>query len=481
MADIVVGGIGGFVQPSNLVTKPGNVVAGSNNVILGKYNSGNGQYNIYAGHWNNIESNNNIVAGIQNTIPLSSPNTHIVGNNNTITPGSNPAAIFGSGNTITGDGTYVIGSNIIATQSNSIVTNLPIITVDINNNIINNNAVLTPVTYAQAAALIAAGGLVPSQQYIITDRGDNGIILMSVTPTQFSLTGTRLMLCPDNYLIESDTGPSGPRQWLGVWNTSMSVSINGLTIWGGLVWQNLTGSVGTATTSILLDATNWVLIPKNSFTNGEYVPLTFTVIYDFNNDFIKTQYDNWNNVIQGTLYGGTTNTIDMTDWHYNGWTGFQLTNNNCFGIYNNTTSIITYNDIPGTIDTNNSTSIFNNFTNGSISGNTNGGQISNNSNNGGISNNSNNGTINGNSNNGSISGNSNTGSINTGGINDNSNNGSISGNSNTGSVAFIISNINNGEISNNSNTGLIYNNTNNGSITNATSATTDITDPIVNK
>jgi hypothetical protein len=359
---------------------------------------------------------------------------------------------------------------------------------------------------------ITANSLSVGATYKITDRGDRGIFLIAISDHEFSRQGLRKMLCPAYYGV----GSFGGEEWIGVWNSTNDPDVDDLTIWGGLVWKSLTGSVGTATDNFSLDGTNWVVIPKASFSNNEYIEMEFTVWYDYTNDWIERQSDGKDNVL-GADYALaaylslTENPVDVSDWNmessgahlfYNNHVISVSNNSNVEGIWVNAGGEITANSNAGAIDNNQTAwGITNNSNNGSISfnktasigTNTNDGQIYYNQVSDGITENANTGVIinntatqifgntspatdirdnyvpgqiNGNSNNGSIERNMNTGSVannsTNGYIRDNKNNGNIESNTQTSGTTNIFKNINNGNIS-------------------STGRTTDITDTVVNK
>lgn len=351
------------------------------------------------------------------------------------------------------------------------------------------------ILYAALVVKINAGTLTKGVLYKITDRGDRGIFLTAISTTQFAKDSTRLMLCPAFYGL----GASGGNNWIGVWNSTKSAVADDLTIWGGLVWKNLTGAIGTADSDILLDAVNWELIPKASYTNSEYVLMEFGVNYDVVNDWIERQWDGSGNIFGIDFYSETTNDqlgfnlCDVSDWNFaNDGTGREFYNNRCTGIYNNS------NDGSSISENNNYDGIYNNRNIGEIKVNNNMGVIRGNSNSGPISYNANTGEIRSNSNNGSIKYNTNAGTINTNSagaingcdINGNTNGGYIDNNSNEGNIRYnsnggyigansngshieynnnsanINDNSNTGTITLNSNTGNVYFNSNTGNITN---------------
>lgn len=393
-------------------------------------------------------------------------------------------------------------------------------------------------TYAEMQALIAGSGLTPGSFYKITDRGDLGIILQAISSNQLSEEGVRLMLCPSFY----GTGnPGDGSNWIGVWDNTKSVLVNDYAVWGGMVWQNTSGNIGGADNDTTLSALDWVVVAKA--INNQYTEKTFGVLYDFANDWICKQWDDGGNVLGvdfntyntiSPILGINFNYCDVSDWNMLAGNAGLFQDNECFGIYNNTSSSIYGNkllmqspnfSVGGAIYDNNCSEIGGNICNGEIARNAmNGGiiiynsnngiiadntcgEISYNSNNGyiqangdnitgeQISRNSNNGyigqnqsmaTLNGNSNNGNIyqnhfngggdlSNNSNSGDINTNTvsvINGNKNAGGIA--DNTGSTSSILNNSNIGFINNN-NVNNIFRNTNVGGIT-ANTVTTEISD-----
>jgi hypothetical protein len=378
-------------------------------------------------------------------------------------------------------------------------------------------APIVETTYADLQTLIAASGLTAGTFYKVTDRGDRWIMFQAVSTSKLAEDGVRLMLCPADYAIETDAYSN---VWLGVWNASLTPSSNNLVIWGGLVWRSQQGNIGTAIDDVTLSA-DWVVIPKDSFANHEYIEMLFGCQYDFTNDCFVKQWDNKNNIITYSLTEDSYNGCNITDWNY-ATSGYRFESNSAHSIFNNSISgdiafntsflicnnksnvtSISYNNVPNIINNNNVGDIITNFglfeiwdnTNAGgiygnhvisqiysnsntgaiydnycydISSNENTGYISNNYNNGSISLNSNGGDIINNSNNGSISSNSNSGmsgdisyNTNLGDINENSNAGLISYNSNS---SIISTNTNNGYINYNNNLGVIEGNSNDGYI-----------------
>lgn len=329
-------------------------------------------------------------------------------------------------------------------------------------------------TYAQTAAKVASGSLVPGKTYKITDRGDRGIVVRAVSVSRLSFDGVRFMLCPATYATGADAHGNN---WIGVWKSTKTATVNCLAIWNGKVWKNLTGAIGYPSGENL-DSTNWQPVEKSSFANYEYVEMVFGCRYDFDNDWVFLQWDSQGNVFGNSRFDGEIpnilNYCDISDWNY-GTSGCRFEFNRCAGFFNNNgLNIVARNSVSTIICGNNSESIYGNscieVSNNSctlINGNSNAGRISentcprikSNSNAGDIRNNANSGNIDFNSNNGSIE-------YNQSGVGEivrNSNNGDISYNY---SAVHISNNANAGSISYNTCTGYISLNTNGGEISN---------------
>lgn len=302
-------------------------------------------------------------------------------------------------------------------------------------------------TYSELITLINSGGLKKGASYTITDRG---ITVVASSYNKIETNAFRTMLCPSDYAIHTDAYGNS---WKGVWNSSKSFSTNDLAIWGGLVHKNLTGLVGTKVDDFSLDPVNWIVIPKTTFTNHEYIEMTFGVQYDVFEDWINKQWDTQGNILgMGKSYflwwyspvGDPINLIDACDWNYR-TSGKNFNDNVCAFFYNNSlTGDVYYNNVLGSIYNNSCTDIYFNTCHGSIFDNLNTTIIVYNSNLGDINGNNNNiSAIWYNSNMGYISDNSTKGEIYK-----NRNVGSISNNScNAEDTVNIYNNINNGRIS----------------------------------
>lgn len=358
--------------------------------------------------------------------------------------------------------------------------------------------------------------LVPGQVYYVIERPGGNVYVQAIDACTLAPTGFRGILCPTEYDVTTDAYGNN---WVGVWRpelTDAQVAVGDLTIHGHAVWKNLTGNAGTKVDEYELDSTNWVLIPRESYTNHEYIELFFEITYDYENDWISKQYDGKGNVIGmdwsvvQLLGDPTHNPCDYTDWNmgtsmtpfFNNQVDQVLNNFNPGGIWNNTGGPILQNRTGGAINQN--------ITEWGIKNNSCAQQIEFNISLA-IDNNSNNGMIMGNltpSN--SIEGNTNNGHITNNvthmivgnlapttdikdnvapsGIYSNTINGEITNNTLSGDISYnttlgrITNNKNNGNIKSNTSSVPvhIYNNVNNGNIQ-GVSRSADITDTVVNK
>jgi len=113
-------------------------------------------------------------------------------------------------------------------------------------------------TYTQALSLLASEGVVDGKRYLITEfdvelYGGTDILVSGLPNNQFSTSGYGKFYNPIYGTIS-------------VWDPLANYSINGLAIYGGKVWKNLTGSVGSSTDNLFnLDNTNWEL--QEDYTN----------------------------------------------------------------------------------------------------------------------------------------------------------------------------------------------------------------------
>ena len=192
-------------------------------------------------------------------------------------------------------------------------------------------------TYLDLANDITNSALKKGATYKIEDRGDRGLFFTAISSNELSKTGQRLMLCPAKYNLGGDAYSNN---WIGVWGTLLTdadVAVDDLTIRGGLVWKNLTGNIGTAPDDFTLDNTNWALVPKTSFSNGEYSEKQFDVVFDFARDWIQWQMDGFSNGVGIALNIIGYQPCDVTDWNSTMTGGVAIYGNHgaIEGVFNN--------------------------------------------------------------------------------------------------------------------------------------------------
>lgn len=166
-------------------------------------------------------------------------------------------------------------------------------------------------TYSAIQTLITNSALEIGSLYKITDRGDRGIFLTAISTDEFAPTGYRLMLVPKTYQATAVDG----NQWLGVWQPSLSPSTGDLAIWAGHVWENVAGNVGASNNDSELDA-EWSVVSKSTFSNSEYIERIFGIVYDFDNDWIESQWDDNGNIFGKPYVGPGENLVDVSDWNF---------------------------------------------------------------------------------------------------------------------------------------------------------------------
>lgn len=203
-----------------------------------------------------------------------------------------------------------------------------------------SGAVVISKTEAQFNALVAAGTLQYPAVYKITDI-QQGLYVNTLSGSTYSESCNLILNCPKTY----ETTTLDGNVWKGIWRASKTANINDLFIWGGVVWRNKTGNIGTATDVVTLDSTNWEYIDRNNFNNNEYIPLSLICYYDFEQSWINYLQDEHLNIIGvdwhlNQIYGLNYNPSLQTDWNCMTKTGVIFTLNKLFYAINNLGSVI---------------------------------------------------------------------------------------------------------------------------------------------
>jgi hypothetical protein len=148
---------------------------------------------------------------------------------------------------------------------------------------------LVELTYAEAVDLVDSEGVIEGTRYLVTGvdvelYGGTDVLIHGLLNNQFSTSGYGKFYNP-NYGSMS------------VWDSSATYSIDGLAIYGGKVWKNLTGSVGDVDNNpFTLDNTNWEL--QDDYTNtNHYITVWDQIELGFAEGVfcINSRYDSYRN------------------------------------------------------------------------------------------------------------------------------------------------------------------------------------------
>lgn len=223
---------------------------------------------------------------------------------------------------------------------------------------------------------------VPNLTYKGDDRGY--VYIQAIDVNKLSKNVIRVMACPADYTYTS--------QKTKVWHSTKTFAIADEAIWGGKIWDNLTGAVGAPLAGInrhtALDGTNWSERPKSG--GSGYVDVEFKALYDIDNDWFEKQWDSNGNEFgfsfsykQFLFSSYNFNLVDICDWNtsiISGILSLEMSKNKCIGVWNNVSGIIYSNNNDGVIIENNTyTPIIENRNSGNILSNTTDGGINNNS------------------------------------------------------------------------------------------------------
>ena len=170
---------------------------------------------------------------------------------------------------------------------------------------ISGSAALLTITHSTAVNLINSSGITPGVSYMITDA-EPGLYGYTSQFT-YGLTGTTVIL---HGMDANHFSPNGWGQFYNpsygsysVWDYTGNTeySIGDFVIYGGQVWQSLTGNLGNpqgdyifedSTSYIQLDTYDWQVMSYNS---GYYSIVWDEIEYSVVDDFILSRYDAYNN------------------------------------------------------------------------------------------------------------------------------------------------------------------------------------------
>jgi len=143
---------------------------------------------------------------------------------------------------------------------------------------------ITSLSLTDAQTLVSNSSVIPGQIYIISGvdislYGGTNILINGLSTNQFSPNGIGQFYNP---------------QYLNfpVWDYNGSYNINDVVIYGGTLWQNLTGSTGTSVDYFTLETTDWISLPPTGDNISSYYNISWDEItYDFADDFISSRHE----------------------------------------------------------------------------------------------------------------------------------------------------------------------------------------------
>lgn len=208
---------------------------------------------------------------------------------------------------------------------------------------VENGCCYYEVTRAELETLVDDEQLIKGATYKITDRGDGGIFLDAVSESKLNPEGTRLQLIPNPIIFTAAS----------IWNPQSFYTEGMCVVYNANIYQAIVSDV----TNIYIDPqtnnTEWAAIPKTFpiptleipelFTGEAYILHSFGIVYDYENDWISRQWDEYNNVLGYSFNNSNLlayNPVDISDWFVAqnlrfGYSSAQMFNNRAYGIINN--------------------------------------------------------------------------------------------------------------------------------------------------
>jgi hypothetical protein len=178
------------------------------------------------------------------------------------------------------------GNTLFIVEQDGITYHIPFSAFGIN----SENCLTDTLTYSGMTGKTSTNSLKPGCFYMITDAdpalyGGTNIVLQAISTNKLSLQGHGIFYTPPY-----DQSTPGFR----IWTTGGTYSIGNVAYWGGYVWENLTGSVGTSTDIYNLDNTNW---SAKTYNYSGYNISVDIIHYDYDNNLIIYRKDKLNNEV----------------------------------------------------------------------------------------------------------------------------------------------------------------------------------------
>jgi hypothetical protein len=175
--------------------------------------------------------------------------------------------------------------------------------------------------YVGIGQLIAGIGVAPNTHITALGTGIGGVGTYTVSVPQSvsvpPMPALHMTVVGPTSIVGNSSGATASVNDISI----QTYAPNSTTIWGGYVWTNLTGAVGTALDVLNLDDTNWV---KNVYGTLGYVQVVDCIRYDYPNDKIVRRYElSGNNDVSYSFYDYQSL---FSDWDYDPIAVFQFGN-----------------------------------------------------------------------------------------------------------------------------------------------------------
>lgn len=196
-------------------------------------------------------------------------------------------------------------------------------------NLINTNS-LIPGSIYKVQYFVATTNFYPTSYY--------EIYLVALSTSQVSGDGQRLMRVPKHSLYYPSLTSRGIYD-----SENITYAINDIVIFGGRVYKNKTGNIGSIVYGTMLDKTNWLRLEDTDpstfspLNTKYYEDKIYFIEYDVDKQYIATQSDEYANIVIGerdpeNRLNSVQNTIDLNDWNHQ-----RILDNNTYGVWGNPT------------------------------------------------------------------------------------------------------------------------------------------------
>ena len=150
---------------------------------------------------------------------------------------------------------------------------------------------ITQMTLEEASSMIVSSSVTAGVFYQINGvnanlYGGTSIITCGLSNNSFSSNGWGQFYNP-------------PYATIPVYNPNGSYSIGQQVIYGGFIWVNTTGNIGSIIDNFNLDTGDWLLDP---FNETDYNIVWDEITYDWANDYITSRYEAISNITKHSIF-----------------------------------------------------------------------------------------------------------------------------------------------------------------------------------